>query len=540
MKNTKTSIICIAAWLLLFQVASLTGCSHRKSLSKGILVLPSLDAEMTVNKDDSVTLRGAYGMEKDNQAIDIPFTLHIQKNQRLDYETMTITDRVVYLWDGIKFFSRSKDMKTFAYYSPVQNQFLWSKQWEAYTSKLWGLWHPFDFMDDTKGGFTFYQSLGRDGTILSHFTKEGKINFSGDFNLWDTANHQYSFTSFVANHTYDCSIIADMDGNCYIIGNVLKVFETENDSYRYPFVCKVSPTGEALWCYMLFESSLPENAFSSYVLSAYLDGDRLLLTGNHDVTEKGYSKICWFSMIDTDGKILWKKDYALDSHFFPNSITKEESGSYWISGQTYKRNTGLGLGGGDNPAIISISANGDIEAAKKYGVITPLTKEQEVDDAYSPDNFGQFYRMVIDRRQNKYVVAKLFDLPVLCFLDSNNENAVLPSHPIKTTRQQSWQLSYPNWIPVRFVWNPVSLEMTPMNDNAVLPGFTKQFFTPIWITKDEKNDWVVQSKLKAIPVKSLQKMLDKATLFSVNIEDVKQAIQTYNKGNEKEENEPAQ
>lgn len=237
MKNTKTSIICIAAWLLLFQVVSLTGCSHRKSLSKGILVLPSLDAEMTVNKDDSVTLRGAYGMEKDDQAIDIPFTL---------------------------------------------------------------------------------------------------------------------------------------------------------------------------------------------------------------------------------------------------------------------------------------------------------------DETYSLDNYGQFYHMVIDKRQNKYVVAKLFDLPVLCFLDSNNENAVLPSHPIKTTRQQSWQLSYPNWIPVRFVWNPVSLDMTPMNDNAVLPGLTKQFFTPIWITKDEKNNLVVQSKRKAIPVKSLQKMLDKATLFSVNIEDVKQAIQTYNKGNEKEENEPAQ
>ncbi|MCE5224191.1 hypothetical protein LLG10_08470 [bacterium] len=536
MKNTKARIICTVTWLFLILIASFAGCSPRNNLSKGILVLPDLDTEIAINQDGNVMLRGTYEVDKDDNTTDIPYTLTISKGKQFTFETMPVTDRVVYLWDGEKFFSRSKDLKTFTYYSPIRKQFLWGKRWEAYTSELWSLWHPFAFMDDSKEGFTFYQSLGRDGSILTHFTKEGQINFSGDFKLWDTANHQYRFTSFVANHTYDCSVIADLDGNCYIIGNVFKFWETEKAFYNYPFVCKVSPTGEALWCYMLFESSLPEKAFSSYVLSAYLDGDRLLLTGNHDVTEQGYSKIGWFAMVDTDGKFLWKKDYALDSHFFPNSITEDESGSYWISGQTYKRNTGLGLGGGDNPAIIQLSADGDIQVAKKYGTVIQLTKEQEIDDTYYPESFGQFYQMAIDKDQNKYVVANLLDLPVLCFLDSNNENAILPSHPIETVLQNSWQLAYPNWVPVRFVWEPVSLDMTQYNDNTVLPDFTLQSFSPIWITKDEKNDLIIQSDQQPIPVKSIQKILGKATLFSANIEDVQQAIKAYNKNNAKEEN----
>ncbi len=537
MKNTKARPICIITWLFLILIASFAGCSYSNNLSKGILVLPGSYAGIAMNQDGNVMLRGTYEVDKDDNTTDIPYTLTISKGKQFTFETIPVIDRVVYLWDGEKFFSRSKDVKTFTYYSPIRKQFLWGKRWKAYTSELWSLWHPFAFMDDTKGGFTFYQSLGREGTILTHFTKEGKINFSGDFNLWDAANHQYRFTSFVANHTYDCSVIADGDDNCYIIGNVFKFWETENALYNYPFVCKVSSTGEALWCYMLFESSLPEKAFSSYVLSAYLDGDRLLLTGNHDVTEQGYSKIGWFAMVNTDGKFLWKKDYALDSQFFPNSITKEDGGSYWISGQTYKRNTGLGLGGGDNPAIIQLSADGDILVAKKYGTVIRLTKEQELDDTYYPESFGQFYQMAIDKNQKKYVVAKLLDLPVLCFLDSNNENAILPSHPIETVLQNSWQLAYPNWVPVRFVWEPVSLEMTPFNDNMVLPAFKRKSFTPIWITKDEKNDLIIKSDQQSIHVKSIQKILNKATLFSVNIEDVQQAIKTYNNAGTNEENE---
>jgi hypothetical protein len=154
-------------------------------------------------------------------------------------------------------------------------------------------------------------------------------------------------------------------------GDIIVAGQFDNPTSFYDdisIIIKLNSSGVVLW-EKYFGGSLYENAKHIiqtedegfvFVGEAYSsDGD---LTGNYGCSD------CWVVKLNSDGIIIWQKNFGGSSYDYADCIIQNTDGSYIMSGYTYSNDFNVVGNHGEIDAwIIKLSSTGNLVWQKCYG-----------------------------------------------------------------------------------------------------------------------------------------------------------------------------
>jgi hypothetical protein len=148
-----------------------------------------------------------------------------------------------------------------------------------------------------------------------------KTNINGDL-LWDNLLDHNLYKM------YGWSVVLDNEGNRYISGNKF-------NNVTWPFLVKLSPCGEVVWCKILADDQLDEASAWDIVIN---ENNEIVILCNY--LTYGLEAQIYLECLDQNGEYLWKKQYAKQEDYpwidVPVAYdVMEHNKEYYISGYCY-------------------------------------------------------------------------------------------------------------------------------------------------------------------------------------------------------------
>lgn len=134
------------------------------------------------------------------------------------------------------------------------------------------------------------------------------------------------------NDEYVLNHLNDANGNIYIAGKTTGVIETRNFGKNDGFLTKIDSSGNILWSKQF---GTPEEENIQWCAIDNLGGIYITGSTTGDLGGKNAGKEDVFVVkYNTDGKLLWKKQFGTDSVDVARGIYADANGGVFITGNT--------------------------------------------------------------------------------------------------------------------------------------------------------------------------------------------------------------
>ena len=163
---------------------------------------------------------------------------------------------------------------------------------------------------------------------------------------------------YVLNH------LIDLNGNIYVAGKTTGVIESINFGKNDGFLTKIDSSGNILWARQF---GTPGEEDVQWCAMDNLGGIYLTGSTTGDLAGKNSGKEDIFVMkYDTEGKMLWSKQFGTDSTDIARSIYVNKKGGIYITGDT-RGKLGKSAAGSNDCFIIKLDTNGNQLFITQFG-----------------------------------------------------------------------------------------------------------------------------------------------------------------------------
>jgi hypothetical protein len=163
---------------------------------------------------------------------------------------------------------------------------------------------------------------------------------------------------YVLNH------LNDINGNIYVAGKTTGVIESRNFGKNDGFLTKIDSSGNILWARQ-FGTNEEEDV--QWCAMDNLGGIYLTGSTTGDLGGKNSGKEDIFVVkYNTEGKMLWSKQFGTDSTDIARSIYANKNGDIYITGDT-RGKLGKSALGNNDCFIMKLDTNGNLIFIKQFG-----------------------------------------------------------------------------------------------------------------------------------------------------------------------------
>ncbi len=163
---------------------------------------------------------------------------------------------------------------------------------------------------------------------------------------------------YVLNH------LNDLNGNIYVAGKTTGVIESINFGKNDGFLTKIDSSGNILWARQF---GTPGEEDVQWCAMDNIGGIYLTGSTTGDLGGKNSGKEDIFVVkYDTEGKMLWSKQFGTDSMDIARSIYVNKKGDIYITGDT-RGKLGKSVAGSNDFFIIKLDTNGNQIFTKQFG-----------------------------------------------------------------------------------------------------------------------------------------------------------------------------
>lgn len=323
--------------------------------------------------------------DKTNESYDY-WVLKFDKNDKLVWSKTfggTNDDRgrdIIQTLDGgfvVSGFSRSSDQdvtENFGSYDywilklDSKGEIIWEK-----TFGFLGTDQSFSIIQTSDNGYLLTGVLDVSNSGGQGNSRTSKRHAGGDYwviKLSASGNKEWSRYYGGANTDTLYDAIETQDNSFLLVGssdsNDVDISKN-NGSYDF-WVVKIDAKGDVIWEKSYGGSEIDE-AFS---ITKTLDNN-FIITGNSRSNDKQVAKNngssdIWIIKINTEGKLIWEKNYGGTSFDISSAIIASKEGGFFIVGNSRSSDKDLSVNNGNNDVwILKISSEGNIEWEKSIG-----------------------------------------------------------------------------------------------------------------------------------------------------------------------------